>query len=47
MLFSPEELAAVTKLEIAMASADGVITDAEMNFIAYEALTLRRKAQRG
>lgn len=36
MKFSKKELEAVLKITVAMASADGVITEIETNFIAYE-----------
>ncbi|MGM9870621.1 MAG: TerB family tellurite resistance protein [Muribaculaceae bacterium] len=36
MKFSKKELEAVLKITVAMASADGVVTEVETNFIAYE-----------
>lgn len=36
MKFSKKELEAVLKITVAMASADGVVTEIETNFIAYE-----------
>lgn len=36
MKFSKKELEAVLKITVAMASADGVVTQIETNFIAYE-----------
>lgn len=36
MKFSKKELEAVLKITVAMASADGIVTEIETNFIAYE-----------
>lgn len=36
MKFSHQQLAAVTKMAMAMATADGITRTEEMNFIAYE-----------